>query len=42
MSLQQRELYIEAIKELLNDETDLELIHLIYLILWKERANKGE
>lgn len=35
-----KQLYIEGIDALLKETTDFELIHLIYTILWKSKAQR--
>lgn len=37
---ERKRLFIEAIKDLLEETTDYELIHLIYTILWKSKAQR--
>ena len=35
-----KQLFIEGIKDLLEETPDLELVHLIYTILWKSKAQR--
>ena len=37
---ERKSLFIEAIKDLLEETPDYELIHLIYTILWKSKAQR--
>ena len=40
MSAKVKKNYIKGINELLKEEPDIELIALVYDILWKTRANR--